>query len=364
MNKKGDESHWGTYTFLVLTILALLGILIFYSDIWASVKKPFEKIADKEAIEKAKERTIGREQALTEEEKKIIDQFNLFFKNNFIIEDDDCIKQINFDEIKGKGFGIGVRGGNVFAEKEERARVYPLIAPAKLSFYSNEVSDEFFIDEDFEKINNIVKLEDVVYVNNKIYFLNEFRKAILQGSFSNIMEKNLCGTDANEKILVVNVIPKDFPGVTSEESLDVVDYLNSEIEYLGANYKIYEILKYLFDLDVQRNRGDFPVEDEINSLFDRLSEHIENYFGETYRGLPISSQNTCWKAAANFEYPEDTLAYGKSPGQNLLYRNVVLELSDGSKIDFSLSVSRNNCLPAVEIDKLLEPYRNVGAPQG
>ena len=116
-------------------------------------------------------------------------------------------------------------------------------------------------------------------------------------------------------------------------------------------------------MHVQRERGDFPIEDEINFLLYKLGNHIENYFGEHYRGLPGPSENACWKAAANFGYAEDTLTYGKSSGDNLLYREVTLELSDGSIINFAMSVSRYGCLPAVKIDKLLEQYRNVGAPE-
>ncbi len=368
MNKKGEEeNHWGTYTGVVLILIALLGFLIINSDTFAPLKKGFEKIADKEAIEKAYKKTIGREEALTEEEKKTIDQFNLFFKNNFIIDDDDCIKQINFDEIKGKGFGIGVRNGNVFAEKEERARVYPLIAPFRLlAMYFDEdaekIADDFFIDENFEKVNNKFELENIVYVkNNKIYLLDEFRRAILQGVFSDIAKKDFCGAKVSEKISITNTEIRDVPGTTTEEAQDVVDYLNSEIEYLGTDYKIYEILKYLFDLNVQR-RGDFPIEEEINFLLDKLGNHIENYFGEDYRGLPVPSENACWKAGADFGYAEDILLYGKSPGDNLLYRKVTLGLSDGEAFNFVMSVSRYGCLPAVEIDKLLEQYRNVGAP--
>lgn len=270
MNKKGEEgdSHWGTVGGAVLILIALFGLLFFYSDSFAEVKKGFEKVADTEAIKKAYEKTIGKEEALTEEEKKIIDQFNLFFKNNFVTEDDDCIKQINFDEIKGKGFGIGVRSGNVFAEKEERARVYPLIAPSKLAFYSDEITDEFFIDENFENINNEVEFVNTIYIKDKnVYFLDDVTNADFSGIYSDVMKMKTCG-DKTEKISPVK-------SVEGDEIL--LDYLNQESSYYGRRYTMAELIVHLHKLRKLRSGNTVALEID-NKWRGKWEEDTANYF--------------------------------------------------------------------------------------
>src|SRR3989344_2395174 len=140
MNKKGDgdESHLGIVVGAIIILIVIFATFFIYSDAFAKLKEGFKVVANEETIKKAYSETIGKESRLTEEEGKIIDQFNLFFQKNFAADDDDCIKKIDFAPIKGKGFGITVRGGDVFAEKKDKSRVYPIFVPAKLRLYLDE----------------------------------------------------------------------------------------------------------------------------------------------------------------------------------------------------------------------------------
>lgn len=371
MNKRGEEeNHWSTISAAVFIILAMVVVLFVFSDSFAEVKKGFEKFADKEAIGKAYKKTIGRESTLTEEEKKVIDKFNLFFKNNFIIEDDDCIKQINFYEIKGKGFGISVRDGNVFAEKEERARVYPLIAPSKLALYSDEVTDEFFIDENFEKINNKIELADFIYIKEgKINFLDRNTANFLFGSLSDVIKKNICGEQKRERLTIAETNVMVLQGTTSDEAQDIVDYLNSDFFYLGSDYKLFEILAYLNDIP-----NDLGVLDshrwEIDTLLKKLEEQFGNYF-ENYGGdLSTISKKACWRAWVTSGIEDHlVIIYGTEAGISARYRSVFLELSDGRKINFDLDilldfVTDTECLPTTKTANLERNPLAKGAFKG
>mgnify|MGYP001577211002 CR=1 FL=1 len=354
MNKKGEEeNHWGIVSGAILIFIAMIGVFFVYSDSFAEVKEGFGKVADTEVIKKAYSKTIGKESALTEEEKKIIDEFNLFFQRNFAVDDDDCIKEFNFDEIKRKGFGIRVDGKNIFAEKEGMARVYPLSVPNYRLLalrYFDENLDEFYIDEKFEKIDDEFEFVDVVYVKDgKINFLDEITAAVFTGLHSDVLKKNVCGEESSfDRLTITDEEVYVVPGTTQEEARDIMDYLNSDFTYNGGTYKVYEILRYIFDLEAQR-RGDFPIEEEINFLLDELGDHIEEYF-EDRSGTPITPENKCWRALASMGNIDEVITFGKSEDIKGVYRSVSasISLSDGSTITFRLfvSVSREGCLPA------------------
>lgn len=365
MNKKGDE-HWSTISAAVLIIIALIMVFFVNTDSFAEVKKGFSKIADIEAIKKAYDKTIGKEDALTEEEKKTISEFNLFFKNNFAVgSDNDCLREINFDEIKGKGFGLGVRGKNFYVQRDEKARAYRLAVPTQLvALYfdggSTKSDEDFFIDENFENVEDEFEMMKVVYVNDdKINFLDEATYAELSGEFSSVTGKNICGDVANERLGLADVNFEVVPGTSLEEAQDIIDYLNDSFSYLGNDYKIYEMISYLFELDWLRQRSDVsflpvPVEEKFDDLINEIGDHLEEYFGEEYRGLPIPSENKCWLASVDRGDLNEIITFGKSPGQNLRYRDARISLSDGSEINFRLLVSKEGCLPARKIDMLLD----------
>ncbi len=368
MNKKGEGNHWEIVSAVVLIFLVVIVVSLMYSDSFPKLKKGFEKIADAEAIKKAYSKTIGKEDALTEEEKNIIDKFNLFFRDNFKVEDDDCLKEINFDEVKGKGFGVRIQGGKIFAEKEERARVYQLNVPSRLlALYfdgnTGKMDDDFFIDENFEKINGEIELMDVIYIKDqKINFLDKATVAEFSGEFSDVMRKNVCGAEASERLNLVDIDFDVVSGTNLEEAQDIKDYLNDDFNYLGANYKVYEMIEYLLELNEQMERLDlgmldFPIEKKFNLLSADMGDHLEEYFGEEYRGLPIPSENKCWLASIDRGDINEVITFGKSPGRNLRYRDTHVSLSDGSTINFRLLVSRDGCLPARKINMLLEIYR-------
>src|SRR3989338_6366738 len=175
MNKKGEGEHWWIALGAIGLLIAIFALLIFYSNAFAKLREGFGSAADTETIKKAYSETIGKESRLTEEELKIIDQFNLFFQKNFAADDDDCIKKIDFAPIKGKGFGIGVRGGDVFAEKKDKSRVYPLVLSKKISlFLGGRVVSDFSLNENFDKIDGRDGLSNWIYKKNDVIsFMDE-----------------------------------------------------------------------------------------------------------------------------------------------------------------------------------------------
>ncbi len=263
MNKKGDE-HWSTISAAVLIIIALLVVFFVYSDSFAEIKKGFEKVADSEAIKKAYDKTLGKEDALTEEEKKTIDEFNLFFKDNFAVADDDCLKEINFDAIKGKGFGIRVRNGNVYAEKEGKARAHQLNAPFRMYLYFSDRPDEFSIDESFEKINSEFELANFVYFKDKkSYFLEKNINADFYGLYSDVIRPRTCG-EAEKKSSVANV---------EGEGL-LLDYLNGEFTYMQKKYIIAELIAHVHKLKTAQ----YDAYEVFNKWEEIWKRHTSDYF--------------------------------------------------------------------------------------
>jgi len=350
MNKRGDE-HWGTISTLVLIFIAMIVIFFVYSDSFAEVKEGFVKIADTEAIKKAYSKTIGEESTLTEEEKKIIDEFNLFFRNNFAVIDDDCIKEINFNAIKEKGFGVRVRDGDIFAEKKGKARVYPLSVSSRLAFLNLDGgADGFFIDEEFENVNDRYELGDVVYVKDrKINFLDRATAAEFSGELSDVTQKKLCGTERGERLSIANIEFEDVKGINPEEARDIIAYLNDDFSYLGEDYQIHEMIKYLLDLGGLYKDGQLEKENERKHLFliNSMGKHVEEYFGEEYRGR--FSINGCWNVIASIEGLSTVYGYGLAP--DLLYRSAMITLSDGSAIRIIMLV-KGECLPASKTTSL------------
>lgn len=289
MNKKGDE-HWSTISAAVLIIIALLVVFFVNTDSFAEVKKGFEKIYDSEAIKKAYDKTIGKEDALTEEEKKVISEFNLFFKN-FAADGDDCLKEINFDEIKGKGFGIKVSNGNVYAKKEEMARVYQLNVPSRMYLYFSDKPDEFSVDENFEKVNGDFELADFIYFKDKkIYFLEKKINADIYGLYSDVIRPMICG-ETEKTSSVVNVDGDNL----------LLDYLNEEFTYMQKKYTVAELIVHLHKLKTAQ----YDAHEVFNKWKEIWKRHTTDYF---YNAQGYSNAEDCLMLIVS---GDDSFSYGK-----------------------------------------------------
>ncbi len=373
MNKKGEESDGGSITGVVGYLIILVALLVFVvlqTTSSGKVKDVGEELFNLDEIKKIAEEELTDEQKLELAEMRKVSSM---LKEKIDSDGRDCIIPLDFSEYNedfvinffrnsGRGF-LGVTKEHADFDARE-----PLLS----NVYFNSLSNEHFAINKFRNLifnGDSYDLGEDVFIykapNGDVYFMDYFKTALSRGFFSDILRKNVCGNeDAFNKLIITNANFDVVEGTTLEEAKDILEYLNSDFSYNGGTYKIYEILRYLLDLDGQRERGDFPIQEEINSLLNKLGEHVETYFGEEYRGLPIRSENKCWVASVDMGNVFDTITFGKSQGRNLLYRDSSVQLSDGSVINIRLSVSGENCLPAIEIDKLLEPYRSVGAPEG
>lgn len=294
MNKRGEENHWWIVSGAIL-ILIFVGVIVFfnYGIAFPKLKEGFKSIADTEAIKKAYKETIGKESALTEEERKVIDGFNLFFQKNFAVDDDGCVKKVSFDEIKGKGFGIRVEGKDVFAEKEDKARVYPLSISSIMNLYFvDKDADRFSIDENFENINDEFELMDVVYVKDKkVYFLDKVTAADFSGKYSDVVKMRDCG-DKSEKKDVVRKIEGDE--IISE-------YLKNDFSYSQQSYNYADLIIHLSVLRKSR------FEDLPSKVYNKW----ENFWKRRTTDYFVNKEN--------YENPEKCLKLIVSDGESFSY---------------------------------------------
>ncbi len=356
----GDDEEGGgigTFVSAILILLVITGVIyvVFFLMYGGSKGALEETFTD---VKKISDEVYNTEKDIgVKESNKIAD----YLEGIFSIKEKDCLMELDFNSFD-KDFIIEFNNNalTVF-KKEGNTNRYVAVKRLLNNVYFNKDIKNFKIKE-FKEIETSESNYNIPLFDNKIIlyrslngdfnFMDSFKNALFKGFFSEIFEKNMCGWESKKRILTITNVNFDIiPGTTEEEARDLSDYLNSDFSYLGTNYKIYEMIKYLFDLNGQKDRLDFPIEKEFNNLLVEMSNHIENYFGETYRGLPNPSENKCWRAY--IEEGSSSLFFGNSKGQNLLYRKATITLSNGDIINFRLYVSKDDCLPAIKINMLL-----------
>jgi len=193
---------------------------------------------------------------------------------------------------------------------------------------------------DLEKMEEIKTNEEV----DAISPVTEF-----SGELSDVTQKKLCGTERGERLSIANIEFEDVKGINPEEARDIIAYLNDDFSYLGEDYQIHEMIKYLLDLGGLYKDGQLEKENERKHLFliNSMGKHVEEYFGEEYRGR--FSINGCWNVIASIEGLSTVYGYGLAP--DLLYRSAMITLSDGSAIRIIMLV-KGECLPASKTTSL------------
>lgn len=365
MNKRGQGGQSVTkLTGITIVIVALLLLVVFVNQSSGDVRDVSDDLLDVRGI---------IEEELTDERSREVTEANslaTMLKEQVEKADENCISSIDLSGVNDD-FVIDFfdrREGN-FVSITKWDSTYDVRKILGNDVYFNFDGTTDFTIKDLKEIEvegDMFDLGQGIFIfkssDDNVYFLDFFGAAILRGFFSDVLRKPVCGETENIDVLDITNINFDVvSGTTLEEAEDMRRYLNSNLVYLDTSYKVYELLRYSFDLEVQRDRGDFPIETELNNVLNLLGNHLEEYLGEDYRGLPISSENACWRVTGIMEDIGSTVSYGKSKsmGGNLRYRKLMMELSDESNIEFYLSVSKEGCLPYIEIDKLLRSPENT-----
>ena len=348
-----DEQGIGIGTVVgALFIMILILVLAFTNkELLGESKKTFDDTFDtQEAIDVFKDALRDEQDRVLIELETVANAFDEAFDYASDYEGSDCVVRIDTSSFDDDIVVEFREGGAMRVMKEKFVeKIVRRNLDEKIYFNFDGVSN--FRIEINDKEFGFTK-ELFVYKSSEgdIHFLDFSKSSILTGSFSDVLKKRNCGDTMEPKDLEVTNFNIDVvPGTTEEEARDIVNYLNSDFNYLNSNYKLFEILLFLNDIPDDLDFLDTHGR-EIDFLLERLQEHFGNYFKNHEGDLSIISKKPCWRVwITSGNIDPLVIVYGRDVGVSARYRSISLELSDGRKINLDLDIfldplSDNECL--------------------